>query len=174
MPARHAKPTRTTGSSARAGFTLIELTMSLAVVVLALGGVTAMLRLAIDAVPTADDTVSRSVRTLDALELLTADLSEAVTLESLGTSGMSFLVPDRDGDGAMEEITYTHGGSGSPLTRELNGGEEVALTDALTAFSVLAVSDANGRVIAVELLVNAGGPRAITTSVRLHNAPERP
>ena len=73
----------------------------------------------------------------DAAELILLDLSLAISFSERTSTAVTFIVPDRDGDGQPETIRYAWSGvAGDPLTRQVNGGTVAVLVDDVYDFSL--------------------------------------
>ncbi len=75
----------------------------------------------------------RDGRRIDAAEVqqdLLGDIQHALTFTERTNHAVTFLVPDRDGDGDPESIRYAwSGNAGDPLTYEYNGRPPINLAD---------------------------------------------
>lgn len=90
----------------RRGYTLVELIVAMTAATFLMAGLGSSLFIATRAF----DGNSTALTRLRAAELQTdmmADLSQATEFVTRNTSGVSFLVPDRDGDGVEESISYS-------------------------------------------------------------------
>jgi hypothetical protein len=104
--------------------TLIEMTVSLALLTVILGGSASLVLVASRALAAdgsnaaADVTVARA-----AASQVVDDLKVASALTERTPTAVTMTVPDRTGDGTPETVRYAWGGTpGDPLTRSLNGG----------------------------------------------------
>jgi len=122
----------------RPAFTLVELVLSLALASIVLMGLTSAIVLAARALPDANDEATLGL-TLDggaALARLTGEVRYAIHFGELTGRAVTFSVADRDGDGYPERIRYHWSGKpGDPLYRSYNGGEDVAILDAVDALT---------------------------------------
>ena len=137
-------------AGARAGsdraFTLIELIVSLAIVSILIGATGSIMVLASRAVPDGTSVAERSVSASSAADQIATELSGAVYVPLRSSRAITFLVPDRDGDGSPERISYSWSGtSGDPLTRTYNGaasGVVLSSVDDLTfTYEIRSVSE---------------------------------
>lgn len=120
----------------RRGHTLIELSVSLAmmgVLLAAMGGAVALASRAMPSGTTAD---GASLDAAEALESLSGELRYAVHFTERGARSVGLTVADRDGDGDAEHIRYAWSGvAGQPLTRSYNGGAPIAVSGPLAALA---------------------------------------
>lgn len=110
-------------SSARPGFSLVELVLAMAVSGILVGAMAAALITASSSLERGEGAFASDRATGEALSDLQADLAEATEFfERTGTS-VWFGVPDRNGDGVAEHIRYSWSGKvGDSLLRSTNGG----------------------------------------------------
>lgn len=103
----------------RRGFTLVELVVSLAVMSIILAGLGSVFVLAArGAEVSAND---RAAASSAGLNLLAADLRDAVRISAAAARDVTFEVADRNSDAANEVIRYTWSGTpGDPLVRTYN------------------------------------------------------
>ena len=121
----------------RAGLTLIELSVSLAVVSIVLGAIGSTVVLVTHAVPGAGDPATRTIAAGRVGERLTAELSEAIHICQWPANAITFTVADRDADGSPERICYSWSGTpGEPLTRAYNGGAAVTVVQDVHEFQL--------------------------------------
>lgn len=111
---------RRAGPRARPGFTLVEVSLAAgmgAMVLVALGSV---VLIASKALP---DTTSRRsfMDHMSALNRLSADVMYATRVVQVDATSITVRVPDRDGDGREEEISYSWAGKDTePFVRKYN------------------------------------------------------
>ncbi|MEM9881348.1 MAG: prepilin-type N-terminal cleavage/methylation domain-containing protein [Planctomycetota bacterium] len=131
--------TRRTPRSLRAarGFSLVEMVVSLAVIGLLLAGMTSAVVLATRALPHHDGPAAATVHAADALHRLRDDLAAATAMLHRTATSVTLHLPDRDGDGHPEVVTYAWAGQpGDPLTRAANGAAPADLVDAVEHFGL--------------------------------------
>ena len=160
------KRTRTTRA-----FTLIETAVAVAVssvLLLALGSV---IMIASRAVPTGTEHVIAGARIERGIAALRADLEEAIDL-ARESGAVHIGVPDRDGDGRGEVISYAVDHRGV-LTRSVNLGDPYDLFEGIKGIDYNQ-SITNGRTteITLTLYFDAHKPPERTLTIRLLNAPE--
>ena len=118
-------------------FTLIEMVVSLSIISVVFLAMGSVMVLASKAVP---DPKAATGQALDAAELLqqiSSELEVATSVSIATDKGISFTVPDRDGDGDDESIVYLWGGvAGSTLVRQYNGGAVTTLAPNVYEFSL--------------------------------------
>lgn len=111
------------------GFTLVELILSMAVMVILMGGISSAMLLASRAVPDRQTALTAVNESYQVLEQINAELATAKTFNNLGTNQVVFTVADRNADGVDETIRYIWSGVvGTELKRMYNAD---ALTTAL-------------------------------------------
>ena len=105
----------------RRAFTLIELTVSLAVTSILLVAIGSAMVLASRAVPNGKGATGAVLDAGDSLARLTSDLQHARYVAERRPHAITFTVADRDDDGSPERIRYAWSGNeGDPLTRRYN------------------------------------------------------
>jgi prepilin-type N-terminal cleavage/methylation domain-containing protein len=126
------------GRHGAAGFTLVELTIAMAVMAILMGAMTSAVLIASRAVPRADDPIVAALAAGSEVDTLVDDLRYATAFAVLQPHVVQFTVPDRTGDGSPEEIRYEWSGVPSePLRRQMNGG---AWADAVPGVQSLGLS----------------------------------
>jgi prepilin-type N-terminal cleavage/methylation domain-containing protein len=120
MTPRHTNPSAST-LHPRA-YSLIELVLALALIALLMLGAQSAILLSSKALPDKDSPEARRLAAAQALDVMTSDLADAVSITRARERDIEFTVPDRDGDGQPESIRYTDPGvSGGQLRRVYNG-----------------------------------------------------
>lgn len=126
---------------ARPAFTLVELTLAMAIgsiLLLALGGA---LMLTTSASDSGDDSAAKALQASAAAAQLSADLGVATAIPTASPTDILMTVPDRNGDGADEKIEYTWSGRpGDPLLRAYNGSTPAILVPAIQSLALTTVS----------------------------------
>jgi hypothetical protein len=116
---------------------LIELVLALALIALLLLGAQSAILLSSKALPDKDSPDSRRLAAAQALDTMTADLADAVTVTRARERDLELTVPDRDGDGQPETIRYTDPGiSGGQLRRVYNGGSTQTLIKQVAGLTI--------------------------------------
>ena len=125
----------------RAGFTLIEIIVSMAILTIVLGGLTSVLMLVSRAMPQGDRAASELKRSA-ALDVLAEDLTLALDKPAIVAGEIRFSVSDRTGDGlpetiayAIDEVTLTRTQNAAAPRSLLDGVESLGLTTATTTSS---------------------------------------
>jgi hypothetical protein len=127
----------------RAGFSLLELLLTLTITTIILGGMGSIVLLAGRTTRTAAGSSTPIMEAGHVLADLTADLRLAVTISERTATSIQFTVPDRDGDGGLESIRYAWSGApGDPLTRQYNGGLPVVVTEDVHALDLTFLDEA--------------------------------
>lgn len=104
------------------GFTLLEMTLSLMVVVVIGAALASTIRLASRAAPNASGAPERESSAAAAGNEMAADLSLATAITLSTSTSIEVTVPDQNADGSPETIQWSWGGNaGDPLVRTVNG-----------------------------------------------------
>lgn len=115
----------------RGAFTLVELTLSMAVTTLLLGAMASTVLLAARAIPDGESPAEETMRCGEVANQIAGELTYAISFTELTENAVTFRVADRDGDNFPETIRYSWSGQdGDPLLWQYNddrGGE--ILTD---------------------------------------------
>lgn len=116
------------------GFTLIELTVSLALLSIILTALGSVVMLATRAAPSARSRIDTQARI--AMDMIAVEIRDAVKVTTASARAFQFEVADRDSDSANETIRYTWTGtSGDPIMRSYKGAAAVAVSDGMSAVS---------------------------------------
>jgi prepilin-type N-terminal cleavage/methylation domain-containing protein len=140
---------RTPAGASRAGMTLAELSVALAVVatlMVATGSIMILTgrSVAITAAQAAE------ARTDDVLTTFATEHRMAITVTERTPTAITFTVADRDGDGVPETIRYAWSGkSGDPLTRQVNGGTPVVIAKDVRKFNLTTIARTEGAAVPV-------------------------
>lgn len=119
----------------RRAFTLMEITVSLAVMSILITGLGSAMFVALKVVPTADNAALQTLRGADIAQQIATDLRYATVFQAADPNALSVTVPDRTGDGAPDTIAYSWpGAEGDPVTRSINGGAAVTVLNDVRAF----------------------------------------
>lgn len=112
----------------RRAFTLIEMALSMSLVGIVLISLGTMLALTMEAAPQPDDPATITRDAAFPLDLITEEISSAVSIVSVSPHAIRFRTADRNGDDLPETITYEWSGKeGTPLTRTINAEKPVDL-----------------------------------------------
>jgi prepilin-type N-terminal cleavage/methylation domain-containing protein len=151
-------------------FTLIELTLTVAIVGMLMAGLASAVVLAARALPDPNRPSSNVLEQGRALDRIAADLQYAKYITERGAHAVTFTVADRDGNGSPECLRYAWSGSaGAPLTLEYNHGSALTVLENVQQFDLnyvtksVAESYAGLPVEGSELLV-ASYPTAVSSS----------
>lgn len=123
-----------------AGFSLVELLLSLGVLVVVLGAATSVVSFVARGVAGPDDPGTRTLAARAAADMLLADsaLAHAVQVDSPGD--ITLTLPDVDEDGVDEVVQYAWSGTaGESLVRTVNG-QSVALVEDVEGFTLVCES----------------------------------
>jgi Tfp pilus assembly protein FimT len=119
------------------GFTLLELTLSVAVLALLMGTMVSSILIASRSLDDGATQTGQLLTGADVLEELNADLASATGFAERTPTAVTFTVPDRTGDAVPETIRYHW--SGPPdgqLLRQVNGGPAAVLAEDVQHFSL--------------------------------------
>jgi hypothetical protein len=156
MTATPIKPCRAAGRA----FTLAELLVAFALMAVLMVATAATLALATRALPDANDPSQRVMTSAKVLGNLAEELRSAQYITEQTATAVTFVAPDRNGDGAPEVVRYAWSGTpGDPLTRRANGG---AVHTALANVQQFAL----GYVTATRS-INFAGPRVTSDKLQL-------
>jgi prepilin-type N-terminal cleavage/methylation domain-containing protein len=113
-----------------AGFTLVEVTISVAIMAVVAAALGSTLVLASRALDQDAGPAASVVATRRAADRMLAELTAAMSFSERTATSVTFTVPDRDGDGLPETIRYAWSGNGGdPLTRQYNNGAPESVAD---------------------------------------------
>lgn len=122
------------------GFTLVEMVVSLAVISVLLVGMSSAIVLASKALPHATNPARATVDSARALHDLRDELRAATELPVFSETSVTLHLPDRDGDGRPEVVTYawagTPGTARAALTRAANGAAALTVLDNVENFAL--------------------------------------
>lgn len=122
----------------RQGFTLIEVTLSLAILSILLVGIGSSIVLASHALPENDSPLIKSVEAGSTLDHIANELETSLAISERSQTLLVFTVPDRDGDGISERIRYAWTGiAGDPLIRKYNCQPEVPILADVNLFNLV-------------------------------------
>jgi len=110
----------------------LEVLTASALFALLLGGMASSVYLARRTAYEASDGTTTANDVSSALFWMSQEIGEAVSIEQAAADRLTITVPDRDSDGANEEIAYSW--AGGFLQRRLNGGSAETLITGLSKF----------------------------------------
>jgi type II secretory pathway pseudopilin PulG len=150
-------------SAAEHGFTLIELTITIALLMVVLG----MFFEALASSQRSEAFISGRTQALDALQTtmsrITKDTRQATQINS--SSSAASLNMQTYYDGAAAGIVYTI--SGSTLTRSVNGGTAIVMMQNLASPSIFTYEPSSTSATVVDILLQATPRQAPDTTVQL-------
>jgi prepilin-type N-terminal cleavage/methylation domain-containing protein len=101
------------------GFTLIEMTVSMAILSLILVAIASAVMLGTRAMNAVNsNAVTQTMQARAISEQIAADLKVALAFSERTSTAVTFTVPDRSGDGLPEQIRYAWAGASGALTRQ--------------------------------------------------------
>jgi len=110
----------------RRAYSLIELTVSLAIVSILVTAIGSLIILASKAIPRDDGVFAAALGGVGFVEELIDDAAFALAFNEVSKTAVEFTLPDRTGDAAEETVRYAWSGTpGHPLTRSLNGSSPI-------------------------------------------------
>ena len=120
------------------GYTLLEAVVSLVIISTIMAAVTSTMLLASRAIGNSSSGgIGKMPESSEIAEQIASDLSLALAFSERSDTAVEFTVPDRDGDGQVENIRYAWSGTaGDPLTRRYNGGPQAVLADNIHHFNL--------------------------------------
>ena len=134
---------------------MVELLLALAVLAILLVGAQSAIVLATKALPDAASPQAERVTASRALDMLSTDLGDAVSVVRAAPNEIEFTVPDRNGDGLPETIRYAL--TARNLRQTYNGAQEQVLLKKVASFALdyrtVAVSDPAGSAEGSEILL---------------------
>lgn len=140
----------------RAGYTLIELVISLASATVLMAGLASAIYVSVRATDSSFTPAGAAIDASAAVTELRAELEFAIEFTTLTSTTIEFTSPDRDSDGDEEEIRYQWSGvSGDSLTRQYNSSTPAVIAENVTDFSV-SVNDASPDAQYAEIRLRVG------------------
>ena len=138
MTKRRGQPDARLCRPAPRGFTLVEMTVSLAVLSILLVAIGSAVMLAAKTLPQESDPSRETTWAVMSVEDIATELQYALAFTERSATAVEFAVADRDSDGSRETIRYAWSGTaGDPLTREYNGASAVTVVDGVREFELL-------------------------------------
>ncbi len=120
---------------ARRAFTLIEIVLAMGVFSILAGALGGIMLLSARAVPSTSTAADKASVAAGVLARLSSELEVATAVLEGDSSGITFVIPDRTGDGSDDTIRYEWTGSDTRLlTRTLDGGTPQVLAADVSAF----------------------------------------
>ena len=168
----------------RSAYTLIELVSSIAATSILMAGMGSVLFVAARSTDDSTTSAMQIVASATAHEVL-SDLQFTKSFVQRSSTGVEFLVADRDADNSDERIRYAWSGTpGDPLTKQYNSQPEIDYLDDVHAFGytdhVETVTAFDGtqthHVYQSDIWLQAGDAPSsrVFVSVKTLNAPEVP
>ena len=120
----------------RAGYTLIEMIVSMSAASVLMAGMGSAVFLSSQAFNATETPAARRVDAAQVQKQILDDLRYASSFSERSASAVTFVVPDRTGDGLPDTLRYAWTGAGNPLTFALNGGTAQTLIPSVENFSL--------------------------------------
>ena len=121
----------------QSGFTLVELTVSMTIGAILLGGMASAVLIASHALPGRNTATDAILRASDLVEQIAGELHCAVAFTQRSATMVEITVPDRNKNQAPEAIRYAWSGTpGDPLTRQYNAGPVVNVAEHVQEFDL--------------------------------------
>ena len=120
-----------------AGFTLMEVVISMAVTSILFVAIGSAIVVASSAIPDKSDARAQQLAVWETVQTMAEEIETAVNFTARTASALEFSVADRSGDGVDETIRYEwSGAAGQPLTRRYNNGAAVTVVDNVQVFEL--------------------------------------
>ena len=121
----------------RAGFTLLEMVLSVALLSLLMGAMTFSLTVASRSIDGGTGPAGKAIRGAALIEEMNADLAMATGFSERTATAVTFTVPDRDGDKAPERLRYWWTGEADGrLLRQVNDAPAAVIAEDARHFSL--------------------------------------
>lgn len=121
----------------RHGYSLLELIIAVGASVVLMGGMASAILISNSGLNAPESLSGQRLDASDAQHDLMTDIQHALAFTERTEHAVTFLVPDRDGDGDVETIRYAWSGTpGHPLTYEYNDGSPVTLAEDVYQFDL--------------------------------------
>ena len=121
----------------RPGYTLMELLVSVAIMTVLMGAMGVSVLMAVGSIDRGAEAGRQMSETNEALDEIVTELTQALSFIERTEHAVSFVVPDRDGDGLRDTIRYSWSGvAGDPVMREYNGQRPVPLAEDVHHFNL--------------------------------------
>ncbi|HVS70920.1 MAG TPA: type II secretion system protein [Phycisphaerae bacterium] len=121
----------------RRGYTLVELIVASSIMAVLLIAVQSTIMLAAHAIPGANTKATALVNASAALEMLNADVAYATAVTTRTASSITLQVPDRNGDGNPETVTWSwNQTAGGNLSRTFNTDPPVVIASNVQSFAL--------------------------------------
>jgi Tfp pilus assembly protein FimT len=181
MPNLHRNNPRS-GKHARQGYTLLELTISLPLLTVLMLGMGSAIHIAARSVPSSNTTNSATVAAGATVDRLSAELNYATSVTVASPTSITFVTPDRTGDGSAETVRYSWSGTaGAPLLSSFNGLPDEVLLTSVQTFTLTydaRLDAASGamllRAVNVQVLAPLGSTAGFDTTILALNRPQLP
>ncbi|MGP1347230.1 MAG: PulJ/GspJ family protein [Phycisphaerales bacterium] len=123
----------------RGGFTLIEAVLSLGILAVLMVTIGAAMSVMTRLMPSADDPRPAALSMSEAMEILQADVSSAVSVGTLDGESLKMVVAGAGAGGARAGVVYEFDGDAGTITRSVGGGAGVVLADSIDEASFFGI-----------------------------------
>ena len=135
MASRPGQPDTCLRPPVRRGFTLIEMSISLAILSMLLVAIGSAIMLAAKTLPQGSNASSETSTAAMTIEDIASELQFALDFNERSATEVEFTVADRDGDGIRETIRYVL--DGVDLERHYNGGSGLDVLEDVEEFELV-------------------------------------
>ena len=172
----------TARASTRRGYTLLELTISMPLLAILMLGMASAISISSRSVPDSRTVPSAIVAVTGKLNQMADELNYATAISARASSDITFVTPDRNGNGSADTIRYRWSGIvGDPLLRSYQGSTDEIVLPTVQQFTLTydAPVDAESglpllRSIQLELRAPAGSTSGISMTIGTLNRPQLP
>lgn len=124
-------------TSTRNGFSFVDVSFSIVLTTILLGGIMTSVVTAMRALPNPLSASQSSMAAFLLVDQMATELESALYVTQHTATTLGYTVPDRNGDGIPERVVYSWSGvAGAPLTRQYNGATPVTLAASVNSFGL--------------------------------------
>jgi type II secretory pathway component PulJ len=173
---------RSSRTSTRSAYTLIEMMISMPLMALLMLGMSSAIYISMRSIP--DNTTSSSARiqAAAALDQLAADFAYATSIVSRSPTSVVLTTVDRTGDNVADSVSYQWSGVvGTPLLRQFNGSASEKVIQSVQQFSLsytapidVALGVPLLKTVDVQIAAPTGATSAVYASITAVNQPQLP
>ncbi|MBX2852741.1 MAG: prepilin-type N-terminal cleavage/methylation domain-containing protein [Phycisphaeraceae bacterium] len=144
------------GSRHLAGYTLIEMVLSLALLSIIMVSAGSAMLFAAKAVPNDGDPLTQRTHDARLVARISEDLAQAKYVLEYTSQAVTIVVPDRDGDSIPDRIRYAWAGSsGGPLTYQFNDAAATTIAPSIDDFELTYLLENDSFTIPAPLIFGA-------------------